>query len=82
LDKLSILIHRGLSEPLKRGRESQRQTKGLVMYQLQEVELTDRNKKYAPQKKLVFNKMKVITGGFSEKLFTPVVNQNVEKDKL
>jgi hypothetical protein len=75
-------IHRDLSEPLKRGRGSQRQTKVLVMAESQEVELTARNKKYAHQKKLGFIKMKVITGGFSEKLFMPIVNQNIERDTI
>jgi len=76
----TVDIRRDLSEPLKRGRGSQRQTTVLVMAESQEVELTERNKKYAHQKKLGFLKMKVITGGFSEKLFTPKVNQHVEKD--
>lgn len=75
----TVDIRRDPSEPLKRGRGSQRQTTVLVMAESQEVEVNDRNKKYAHQKKLGFVKMKVITGGFSEKLFTPQVNQHVEK---
>jgi hypothetical protein len=76
----TVDIRRDHNEPLKRGRGSQRQTTVLVMCESQEVGLTERDKKYAHQKKLGFIKMKVITGGFSEKLFTTKVNQYVEKD--
>jgi hypothetical protein len=52
------------------------------MDESKEVELTEQNKKYAHRKRMGFIKMKVLTGGFSEKLFTPKVNQNVEKGTI
>jgi DNA-binding XRE family transcriptional regulator/DNA-directed RNA polymerase subunit RPC12/RpoP len=73
----TVDISRNINEPLKRGRGSQRQSTVLVMAESREVELTELNKKYKHHKKFGFLKMKVITGGFSEKLFTPVVKKNV-----
>ena len=78
----TVDISRNSDEPLKRGRGSQRQTTVLVMAESREVELTELNKKYAHQKKLGFLKMKVISGGFSEKLFTPKVNESVEPNTI
>ncbi len=74
----TVDIGRDMNEPLKRGRGSQRQTTVLVMAESREVELTERNKKYKYRKKLGFLKMKVITGGFAEKLFTPIVKESVD----
>lgn len=78
----TVDISRDPNEPVKRGRGSQRQTTVLVMTESQEVESTKLNKKYAQKKKLGFLKMKVITGGFSETLFTPRVNESVEPNTI
>lgn len=51
---------RDKSEPLKRGRGSQKQTKVLVSAESKEVEDTDATKKFTIKKKLGFIKMKVI----------------------
>jgi len=73
----TVSIHRNSEEPLKRGRGSQRQTTVLVMAESIEVDKTELNEKYKHNKKLGFLKMKVISKGFDEKLFTPVVEQNI-----
>lgn len=74
----TVDISRDPNEPLKRGRGSQRQTTVLVMAESQEVESTKLDKKYAHKQRLGFLKMKVITRGFSETLFTPRVCESVE----
>jgi DNA-binding XRE family transcriptional regulator len=78
----TVDITRDMNKPLKRGRGSQRQTTVLVMAESREVELTERNKKYKHRKKLGFLKMKVITGGFEEKLFTPKVEVGVDSETI
>jgi DNA-directed RNA polymerase subunit RPC12/RpoP len=78
----TVDIRRDHSEPLKRGRRSQRQTTVLVMAESKDVELTELNKKYENQKKFRFLKVKVISGGFSEKLFTTKVNGSVDPNTI
>jgi len=78
----TVDINRDHDEPLKRGRGSQRQTTVLVMAESKDVELTQLNKKYKDQKKFGFLKMKVISGGFSEKLFTPKVNESIDPNTV
>lgn len=56
----TVSIKRDKSEPLKRGRGSQKQTKVLVCAESKEVEDTDVTKKFIIKKKLGFIKMKVI----------------------
>lgn len=78
----TVDIGRDSNEPLKRGRGSQRQTTVLVMAESREVESTELNKKYKDKKQFGFLKMKVITGGFAEELFTQKVNENVDKQTI
>jgi DNA-directed RNA polymerase subunit RPC12/RpoP len=75
----TVSITRKKDEPLKRGRGSQKQTTVLVMAESKPVEDEKLSEKYACKKKFGFLKMKVVTGGFKEELFTPIVIENIKK---
>jgi hypothetical protein len=61
----------GFFETVDINRGGQRQATVLVMAESKDVDFTQLNKKHEDQKKFGFLRMKVISGGFSEKLFTP-----------
>lgn len=74
----TVSITRDKSEPLKRGRGSQRQTTVLVSAESRPVEDGVNSKKYSTNKKVKFIKMKVVRSLKMENI-TPAVEEMIER---